>query len=70
MVSRRVDCEHGVLEGDAALVKAALTTSGVAVTVGQALEPVRLLRWLCSTSYMGNQMALSGFLLCLVASRL
>ena len=43
------------------LVKAALTVSGVAVTVGQAFDPVRFTRCVCSTSYMGNQMAWSGF---------
>ena len=52
------------------LVKAAFTASGVAVTVGQALDPVRFTRCVCSTSYIGNQMACSGFLLCLVASKL
>ena len=52
------------------LVKAAFTVSGVAVTVGHAFEPVRFTRCVCNTSYIGNQIALSGFFVCLVASRL
>ena len=52
------------------LVNAALTVSGVAVTVGQAFEPVRTCRCECSTSYIRKQIALSGFFTCLVASKL
>src|SRR5579883_3566464 len=51
-------------------VNAAFTTSGVAVTVGQAFEPVRFTSGVCRTSYIGNQTALRGFLLCFVVSRL
>jgi len=52
------------------LVNAAFTVSGVAVTVGHAFDPVRFTRCVCSTSYIGNQIALRGFLLCFVANRL
>lgn len=40
------------LKRSLSLVNAAFTTPGVAVTVGQAFDPVRFTSGVCSTSYM------------------
>ena len=58
------------LKRSLSLVNAAFTAFGVAVTVGHALEPVRLNKGVCSTSYIGNQTVCNGFFECFKMSLL